>query len=187
MPNAGTFGGTVRAVTRSGRGKAKAAPRAEALHLEAVEGGCDDYDYDLMPDAIMFTTVMNAWADVRGAHVFKSKEGRDGDRDTPSHHPAERAEALLRRMDHLHRAGVANAKSDAVSYCTAIKEWSAAASYVPSGARNFAEDEDVDQDDDEPPPPRPPDHAECRARRIPPPQIARRLHMSPPRRLRCRR
>ena len=124
-PNAFTFSGVIRAVVRSvKRGAAKSAAEGAALRAEALLRLMDrlyaeEGDADVMPDSILFTTVMNAWANV-------------GDGDS-----AERAEALLRRMEHLHSRGEARIKPDAVAYSSAIKAWTRAASsgYRGGGSR----------------------------------------------------
>jgi len=120
VPDIISFNGVLHALAKSGkRGSAQRAEeilqRLEVMHYEQNSNANEI----VRPDLYTYNTVIDAWAK-------SCKYEPDA---------AERAEALLRRMEEMHASGNKSVKPDTVSYTTVIDAWSKSGNKAVAGER----------------------------------------------------
>eukprot|EP00814_Leptocylindrus_danicus_P015987 CAMPEP_0116026082 /NCGR_PEP_ID=MMETSP0321-20121206/13575_1 /TAXON_ID=163516 /ORGANISM="Leptocylindrus danicus var. danicus, Strain B650" /LENGTH=651 /DNA_ID=CAMNT_0003498685 /DNA_START=121 /DNA_END=2074 /DNA_ORIENTATION=- len=120
VPDIVSFNGVLHALAKSGkRGSAQRAEellqRLEVMHYEQNSNANEI----VRPDLYTYNTVIDAWAK-------SCKYEPDA---------AERAEALLRRMEEMYASGNKSVKPDTVSYTTVIDAWSKSGNKAVAGER----------------------------------------------------
>ena len=102
-PNSFTFSTVINACANNSSVDYAAPEKAERLLIRMIELG-EELQLE-KPDAPLFNAVINCWAKSR------------------LDHSAEKAEALLLRMQHWHKSGITDVRPDTVTYTTVINAW----------------------------------------------------------------
>eukprot|EP00590_Aulacoseira_subarctica_P008009 CAMPEP_0172427698 /NCGR_PEP_ID=MMETSP1064-20121228/43117_1 /TAXON_ID=202472 /ORGANISM="Aulacoseira subarctica , Strain CCAP 1002/5" /LENGTH=459 /DNA_ID=CAMNT_0013172041 /DNA_START=16 /DNA_END=1395 /DNA_ORIENTATION=+ len=102
-PNSFTFSTVINACANNSSIDCAAPEKAERLLIRMIELG-EELQLG-KPDAPLFNSVINCWAKSRVDHS------------------AEKAEALLLRMQHWHKSGITDVRPDTVTYTTVINAW----------------------------------------------------------------